>query len=106
MKQMPAFMQRHTCQVEPFLGTNAVGEVYGASTTVRCHFVEQVKMVRNSNGEEVASSSSYTAAPTHRPSENSRVTTPMGGKKRKVVAITLNDWPGMSVPANTQVYLD
>lgn len=106
MKQIPGFVMRHRCVVESFLGTNAVGEVYGLPAEIRCHFIEQIKMVRNSNGEEVASSSSYTTLPTHLPPENSRVTTPLGGKKRKVVAIESNTWPGMNVPANTRVYLD
>lgn len=105
MKQLPGFIMRHHCKVTPFLGTNAVGEVYGQEVEIRCHFIEQIKMVRNSNGEEVASSSSYTTVPAHLPPENSRVKTPLGAT-RKVVAIESNTWPGMNVPANTRVYLD
>jgi len=105
MKQIPGFLMRHKVYVEPFIGTNAVGEVYGTRAEVRCHFAEKIKMVRNAQGEEVSSSSSYIAAPSHRPPENSRVLTP-NGDTRKVVALDHNTWPGMDVPANTTVYLD
>lgn len=106
MKQIPGFVMRHEVEVEPFLGTNAAGEVYGVKTKVKCHFVEQTKMVRNAQGEEVSSTASYVAVPTHRPPENSRVTASSGRTPGKVVAIVVNTWPGMSVPANTQVFLD
>lgn len=96
---------RHKVQVERYVGTNAAGEVYATGTEVKCHFVEKVKMVRNAQGEEVSSSSSYITTPDHLPPENSRVTSPRG-TKRKVVAVENNTWPGMDIPANTIVYLD
>lgn len=105
MKQIPGFMMRHTVTVEQYLGTNAVGEVFGLKQAVKCMFTEKIKMVRNASGEEVSSSSSYITTPDHRPAENSRVTTP-NGDARKVVGIESYTWPGMSVPANSQVYLD
>jgi hypothetical protein len=105
MKQIPRFMMRHRVVVEPFLGTNATGEVYGVKASVNCMFTEKVKMVRNAQGEEVSSSSSYITTPDHAPPENSRVLTPFGDV-RKVVARDRATWPGMSVPANSQIYLD
>jgi len=105
VKQIPGFMMRHVVEVEPFLGTNAQGEVYGTKTEVKCHYAEKIQMVRNAQGEEVGSSSSYITLPTHRPPENSRVTTPTG-VVAKVIAVENNTWPGMDVPANSKVYLD
>lgn len=105
MKQVPGFMLRHEVSVEPYLGTNAVGEVFGTKVAVKCHFVEATKMVRNASGEEVGSSAHYIAPPTHKPRENSRVTVP-AGDTRKVVAVNNDTWPGMNVPANSTVYVD
>jgi hypothetical protein len=105
MKQIPGFMMRHKIFVEPFIGTNAAGEVYGLKAEIKCHFIEKRQMVRNAQGEEVTSNSSYITTPDHRPKENSRVLTPTGGTA-KVVAVEYNSWPGMDVPANTAVYLD
>jgi hypothetical protein len=104
MKQLPGFMMRHTVYLEPFIGTNAAGEVFGVKTPVKCHYAEKIQMVRNAQGEEVSSSSSYITTPDHRPAENSRVLTPTG-VKAKVVAVENNTWPGMDVPANSKVYL-
>lgn len=106
MKQIPGFMMRHRVRVRPFLGTNATGEVFGPGREVRCHFTEKIKMVRNAQGEEVGSSSSYITTPDHRPPQNSEVTLPDGVTKRRVVAFERYTWPGMSVPANSQVFLD
>jgi hypothetical protein len=105
MKQIPGFMMRHKAFIEPYIGANSTGEVFGTTTPVTCHFVEKVKMVRNAQGEEVTSSSSYITAPTHNPPENSRVLTPYG-LTRRVVAVERNTWPDMPIPANTIVYLD
>lgn len=105
MKQIPGFMMRHRVKVEEFIGTNSVGEVYGPKVEIRCHYADKVKMVRNSSGEDVSSSSFYITTPDHRPAENSRVTTPYGDV-RKVIGLDSATWPGMSVPANVQVYLD
>jgi hypothetical protein len=98
-------MMRHNVQVENYLGTNAVGEVYGRPYEVPCMLVEQSKMVRNAQGEDVSSSSRYIAAPGHNPPENSRVTLD-DGVARKVISVTRATWPKMSVPANTEVSLD
>lgn len=105
MKQIPGWMMRHKVFVEPYIGTNAAGEVFGTKSGVKCHFIEKVKMVRNAQGEEVSSSSSYITVPAHSPPENSRVLV-LDGTYRKVVAVERPTWPGMSVPANTTVYLD
>lgn len=104
MKQIPGFMMRHTIFIEPFLGTNAAGEVYGTKAQIRCHYAEKIQQVRNAQGEEVTSSSSYITTPDHIPKENSRVLTPTG-VTAKVVAVENNTWPGMDVPANSKVYL-
>lgn len=104
MKQIPGFMMRHKVYIEPFLGTNAAGEVYGIRAEIRCHYAEKIQQVRNAQGEEVTSSSSYITTPDHLPKENSRVLTPTG-VKAKVVAVENNTWPGMDVPANSKVYL-
>lgn len=98
-------MMRHTVVVRPFLGTNATGDVLGPEQRVKCMFTEKIKMVRNANGEDVGSSSSYITTPDHRPAENSEVLTP-SGDRRRVVAFERYTWPGMNIPANSQVFLD
>ncbi len=106
MRQIPGFLMRHKVVVEPFQGTNAVGEVFSAGKEISCMFGEKNQMVRNSQGEEVSSSSFYITTPDHAPPENSRVTIKHTGRTARVRAWDRPTWPGMDVPANTKVYLD
>lgn len=102
---IPSGLLRHTVQVEEYLGSGAYGDQYDDPAPVRCLVVEKRRMVRNGQGEEVMSSSSYLTKPTHHPAEGSRVTTP-SGQRRTVVAVTVITAPGLPVPANTEVHLN
>jgi len=106
MSTVPSWLLRHTVQVEEYLGSGAYGDQYGAPETVRCLVVDNPKMVRNGQGEEVMSSSSYIAKPTHRPAENSRVTMPLTGQRRTIVAVKIVTAPGLPTPDNTEVFLN
>lgn len=105
MSSVPLWLLRHTVQVEEYQGSGAYGDVYGAAVSVQCLIVDQIKMVRNGQGEEVQSSSSYIAKPGHTPAEGSRVTTNLG-HRRTVVALTQVTAPGLPTPDNSQVYLN
>lgn len=104
MRQIPSFMLRHRVTVEPLLGSNADGEAFGQPVEVRCMFNTSAKTVVNAQGEEVTRSASYITTPDHDPPQDSRVTTPDGNTLR-VVAVDRHTWPGMPVPANTEVHL-
>lgn len=105
MSSVPTWLLRHTVLVEEYLGSGAYGDVYGPTTSVKCLVVDQIKMVRNGQGEEVQSSSSYITLPGHTPAEGSRVTTNLGFR-RTVVALTQVTAPGLPTPDNSQVFLN
>ncbi len=104
MSSVPNWLLRHKVQVEEYQGTGAYGDVYGAAVEVRCLVINKPKMVRNGQGEEVMSSSSYIAKPTHLPAMGSRVTMPTG-ERRTIIAINNVTAPGLPTPDNTEVSL-
>lgn len=106
MSTVPGWLLRHRVQVEEYEGGGAYGDQYAAAVEVKCLIVENPRMVRNGQGEEVMSSSSYIAKPTHIPAENSRVTMPQTGQRRTVVAVKIVTAPGLPTPDNSEVFLN
>lgn len=105
MSVVPGFLLRHRVQIEEYIGSNARGDVFGDPVGVRCLLVESTRLVRNKQGEEVTSSTSYIAKPDHDPPEGSKVTTPTGDR-RTVVSVKRVTAPGLPTPDNTEVFLD
>lgn len=105
MSVVPGFLLRHRVQVEEYEGSNARGDVYSAPQEVRCLMVENPRLVRNKQGDEVRSSTSYIAKPDHFPAEGSKVTTP-SGDRRTVVSVKRVTAPGLPTPDNTEVFLN
>jgi hypothetical protein len=52
----------NTVTVEPYLGNNAKGPVYGSATTVDCWVEDEIKLVRDGQGSQVVSSATLYAA--------------------------------------------
>lgn len=56
MAEIPTRLMPHTVAVEPFGGTSAYGDVFGASIPdIPCMRDDRVRLVRNSDGDEVTS---------------------------------------------------
>lgn len=101
---LPAFLLRHTVTVEAYQGDSAYGPRYAAPVTVRCFVEEQTRAVRNHEGEEVISSSTfYAPLATVCPAE-SRVTLPTG-RVTTVIAALRRDGGGLPTPDHLEVQL-
>lgn len=56
MADVPGFLLPHRVDVEPYEGTAAYGDLYGAKVPgVRCKIEDKRRQVRAANGEEVIS---------------------------------------------------
>ncbi|MEU0671362.1 hypothetical protein ABZ330_00420 [Streptomyces sp. NPDC006172] len=102
--KVPAFLLRHTVQVEAYLGASSTGDRYAPAAPVRCLLDERTQAVVNPGGETVTSSSSYIARLDHNPPPLSRVTLP-DGRVTTVITVARPDGGGLPVPGNTQVFL-
>ncbi|WP_240649198.1 hypothetical protein [Streptomyces sp. Z26] len=96
---------RHEVAVEAFEGAGAYGETYGPPQTVRGFLDEQTRLVRDTGGNQVSSSSTFychldavTAPP------QSRVTLP-DGRTTTVIAALRRDGGGLPTPDHLEVQL-
>ncbi|MFP8960034.1 hypothetical protein ACLIYP_05595 [Streptomyces nanhaiensis] len=105
MDVIPAALWQHEVTVEPFEGSGAYGDVYGAPAVVACLLAEETRLVRAADGTDTVSSASYLAEPDHRPPPGSKVTLP-DGRTTKVIRVDRPDGGSLPVPSNTQVFLE
>lgn len=104
MIQMPAVMFPHEVQVRPYTGAGAYGPKYGATVKVRCLKVDEVKLIRDSQGDQAASSAQlYCPRGTSVPAQ-SLVTLPDGSVRTAMRTATF-DGGGLSLPGTVVVYL-
>ncbi|MFE9645316.1 hypothetical protein ACFYO0_14605 [Streptomyces sp. NPDC006365] len=102
---IPGYLLRHEVVVEPYEGDSAYGPVYAAPVTVRCFLEEKNRLVRDKDGREVTSSSTFRCrlgavdAP-----PDSRVTLP-GGRQTTVISQARHDGGGLPTPDHLEVSL-
>jgi hypothetical protein len=102
---MPAFLLRHEVTVESYLGSSAYGPRYGAPVVVRGLLEQQTRTVRDQDGAEVTSTSTFRTrldGPAIAP--ESRVTLP-DGDQTTVIAALRHDGAGLPVPDHLEVQL-
>lgn len=102
---IPGHLLRHTVTVEAYEGDGAAGPLYGAPVTVRCFLEQQNRRVRNKEGREVVSSSTFycrldevTAPP------ESKVTLP-DDRETTVIVQLPHDGGGLPTPDHLEVQL-
>jgi uncharacterized OB-fold protein len=62
MASLPLALQPHTVSVRTKTGSTGTGTKYAAATTVTCRADDQIRLVRNSDGQQVVSSTTiYTS---------------------------------------------
>ncbi|WP_329622922.1 hypothetical protein OG357_22935 [Streptomyces sp. NBC_01255] len=101
---LPSFLLGHSVTVEPYLGRTSVGPRYGPAVTVQCFVDEQTRTVRDPNGREVVSSSTFYARPGLDCPPDSRVTLP-SGRKTSVIVRLERSGGGMPTPDHVEVQL-
>ncbi|MET7333275.1 hypothetical protein [Nonomuraea sp. NPDC005650] len=104
MGSVPAWLLRHTVLVEPFEGSGPIGAEYGEQTPVRCLVEEKRRLVRDAEGAEVVSETTfYAPLGTVCPPE-SRVTLPSGRVTYAIVSAP-HDGGGLPTPDHLEVAL-
>jgi hypothetical protein len=86
-------MLPHTVTIEVYQGDTAYGPTYGAPVTARAYVEDEVKTVRNAQGEEVVSGTKVWLFPTQPCPPESRLTTP-SGRVQSVITSALLEFPG------------
>lgn len=95
----------HACSVETFSGSTAYGPAYSAPVDVACFIDDEVHMVRDAVGNEVASSTTVFAALSDAAkfSVESRVT--INGRTAMVIAFNAMDSGPLGLPDHVEVHL-
>lgn len=95
----------HTVSVETYQGESGVGESYASATPVQCFVDDTTHLVRNSAGEEVASSGAVYAgtADAGKFTVESRVI--VNGRRTRVLMVNLNDSGPLGLPDHVEVHL-
>lgn len=105
MSAVPGWLLRHTVSIEPLTGQGPYGPVYGEAVAVRGFLDQNTRMVRNPQGEEVTSSSTFycrlaTVAP-----PGSRVTL-SDERTTTVIAALRRDGKGLPTPDHLELQLE
>lgn len=105
MGRLPHRWLRHTVAIEPYEGDSAYGPVYAGPVVVRCFLDEKNRLVRNSEGHEVTSTSTfYCRLGAINAPPQSKVTLP-DGRVTTVIAQMKRDGAGLPTPDHLEVQL-
>lgn len=105
MSALPHWLMRHEVTAEPYRGEGAYGPVYGPATPLRCYLEQETRLVRDTSGNEVTSTSTLFARldAVALPAQ-SRVTLP-DGRTTTVIAALRRDGGGLPTPDHLEVQL-
>lgn len=99
---IPGMLLRHEVTIEAYLGDSAYGPRYAAPVAARAYVEDEIRTVRNPQGEEVVSSTKVWLFPTQDCPPESRLTTP-SGRVQSVITSGLFEFPG--APSHREVRL-
>lgn len=96
----------HTVTVETFQGAGPAGDTFAAPATVTGFLEGKTQLVRNANGEQVVSSSTFYTATGNAAlfTADSRLT-PTGGRAARVIAVNTNDSGNLMLPDHVAINL-
>lgn len=100
---IPAHLLVHTASVEPYEGSGAYGDVFGAAFDLQCYFEMERKVVRDSNGDEAVSECQVFADLGAEVKPGSRVT--VNGYASTVITVAVFDDKGLTGLAHQEVSL-
>lgn len=102
---LPGWLQRHTVEVEAYLGDGAYGPIYAAPVTVRCLIDDTRRLVRNANGDEVtAETTLYVGDLDANIPPESRVT--VNGRTTTVLSVSRHDGAGLPTPNHLEIAVE
>lgn len=99
--RLPKRFLPHTVIVEPYLGDGAYGPQYGPEQTVRCFVDDTRKVVRDTDGAEVASETTVFTRPDADIPEGSQIQ--VGGRTTRVIRTARRDGGGLPTPDHLEV---
>lgn len=104
MASLPAAMQPHTVSVRTKTGTTGVGVLFANPVDVACFVDETVRLVRNSDGNQVVSSTTVYTSDTRSLWEPGSMVT-VFGRPTTVIAVSRRDDGGEGGWQHTEVAL-
>lgn len=100
---IPPQLLVHTASVEPYEGSGAYGDAFGAPFDLPCYFEQKRQLVRDANGDETVSEGTlYADLGTDVPA-GSRVT--VNGYTSTVITVAILDDGGLTGLAHQEVSL-
>jgi len=103
MGAVPLGLLRHKVSIRPYTGTTSLGKQYGTSFLSMAFVADGNTMVRDSNGNQVVSSSTVILPLNTNCPVGSEMTTPT--KTAFVLATNRRDAPGLPTPDHLEVKL-
>lgn len=100
---IPAHLLVHTLSLEPYAGSGAYGDQYGAAVSVPCYYEGKRRLVRDGNGDEVVSEATAWVQPGVDVPDGSRVT--VLGRTTHVITVSVLDDGGLTGLAHQEVAL-
>lgn len=100
---IPTHLLVHSATVQPYEGSGAYGDVYGATVTLPCYFEAVRKMVRDDDGAETVSEATIYADLGTEIKPGSRVT--VNGYTSTVVSVSVLDDGGLTGLAHREIAL-
>ncbi|MFD1940535.1 hypothetical protein ACFSKW_54680 [Nonomuraea mangrovi] len=103
MGSIPAFLLRHTVEIEPFEGEGPFGPEFGTAVTERAFVDEKRRLVRDAEGAEVVSETTVYMRLAATCPAGSRVT--VNGRTSYVITASRRDGGGLPTPDHLEVAL-
>lgn len=100
---IPDYLLVHTLQIEPYLGSGAYGDQFGAARSVRCYYEGKRRLVRDGDGNEVVSEATVYVNPGEDIPDGSRVR--IFGRDSHVITVAVLDDGGLTGLAHLEVAL-
>lgn len=104
MGSIPAWLLRHTVEVEPLLAEGTWGPEYGPQATVRCFVDDKRQKILGGNGSEIIAQGVLYAPLTTVCPVGSRITLP-GGRQAIAQAVQRRDGGGLPTPDHLEIAL-
>lgn len=101
---IPGYLLVHTVSVQPYEGSGAYGDIFGAPYDLPCYVEQERKLVRDSSGEEVTSSTQVYADPGAEIASGSRVT--YFGRTSRVIGVAVYDDGGLTGLSHREIDLE
>lgn len=97
-----AMWLQHSVTIEPYAGSGAYGDTYGAPVVIPCWVEQGRKLVRAEDGSETVSETTIYAQPGTTAPARSRVTLP-GGATTVVISTSDRDGGTLPLPSHVEI---